>query len=749
MSIVASTDPTQYFAAELDSERCAANIVEKIRRYRRWLKDTGAAQRMVRSFRAYYGYAPDGMGDTSITSQGGEQGELVDVTTNDYATLVTQTTVLTVQNKPGLHAIATNADFDSMAQTEFAQGLLDFYDRKHSVQDRNFETVQIGYIAREGWQIRSWDATAGKSLTDFVDGPALNEGDLQVGAYTPFRVAYDPDAENVEDLQWIAFKRRLNRFDLAAKLKDANPEAAQALLETADDPATLFDDTEADGFDLQRNTAAIRGDGTRDRVWVWEFRHLPSPSLPNGRLVLFVSPECVLFDSISQDVETGEVKDAGYPYSGLHAERFSPDTTLGSIAGHTPCFDLLGLQELVDTIATQMGTAASAGGIQNLWTREGDKLRVDQTPGAMNFLQSATKPERVEGVTIDPQLAHIEEFVMKRMMRRLGQSDVSMGDVPKGMPGNLAALLEAKTVQYHSRGQASYAQMIERGATSTLKILQTFANSERVAVIGGSANEWQHKAWQAKDISGIDRFVVESISPLSQSYAGKLEAADNMLGRGMFDANPKGYLLVRETGRMEPLTEAPESNQMRVRKEKELLRKGIGLPPVDPRASFEASAKAGKPVPVFMDPPAGPDGKAPQCIRPFIYDKHWEDIPEYLAVADMPMARDRPDLVAAVTGLVEEKVRLMKLIDPVMLAVLKCPPEVAQAIAMAQMPPPMPMGGPSDGTQPPAPGGKSATQPPAPGLPAGAPPIAPPRPAKPPRNPLTGQQDPSPVNGVQ
>ncbi len=734
-----TSDPTRYFAAEPDSERAAANIVEKIRRYRRWLKDTGAAQRMVRSFRTYYGYGPDGMGDTSQTSQAGEQGEYVDTTTNDYATLVTQTAVLTTQNKPALHAIATNGDYDSMAQTEFAQGLLEFYDKKHSIIDRNFETVMVGLIAREGWQIRAWDSTLGKSLTDFVPGQPTHEGDLRVMTGTPFRCAYDPDTQDVDSLGWFAFKRRCNRFDLEAGIRERDPETADKLLAiSSDEAAKLFDDTEGDGFELERNTSATR-DTHSDLVWVWEFRHLPSPALKNGRLVRFVSPECVLFDSIEQDPVTGDIQDHGYPYSGLHAERFTPDMIIGSIAGHTPCFDLLGLQELMDTIATQMASAANAGGLQNLWTQEGDKLRVDQTVGSMNFLQSKMKPERMEGVAIDPQLAPIEEFFTKRMMRRLGQSDVSMGDVPKGMPGNLAALLEAKTVQYHSRGQASYAQMIERGATSTLKILQRFANTERVAVIGGKANDWQYKSWTTKDISGVDRFVVESVSPLSQSYAGKMDAADKLMEHGMFDGDPKGYLLLRETGRFEPLLDSAESNLMRIRKEKEMLQKGIGLPPVDPKASFLASQQAGgKPMPVFAD-----DGQP--HIRPFIYDKHWIDIPEYLAVVDMPMARDKPEITAAVTGVISEKIRLMKQIDPIMLAVLKCPPEVAQAIAMAQMPPPMP-GMPPDATQPGNPGASSGTPPPkqapAPGLPSGAPPIAP---AKPPRNPLDGTQAPSPL----
>ncbi len=434
--------------------------------------------------------------------------------------------------------------------------------------------------------------------------------------------------------------------------------------------------------------------------------------------------------------EAGEKStvDNGYPYSELHAYRYSPDGVIGSIAGHTPGFDLLGLQELKDTLATQTMSAANAGGITNLWTQTGDKPSVSSVVGAMNFIQSKTEPKPIKGVQLSPQVPEAMAMVDRQMMRRMGQSDVSMGEVPKGMPGNLAALLEAKTVQYHSRGQACLANMLERSRTGILKMLKRFAKTERVAVLGGEANGWEYESWSAKDISGVDRFVVESVSPLTQTYAGKLDAAKELLDHNL--VNAKQFLLLRETGRMEPLTESETANSMRIRKEQSMLRKGIGLAPVDALKSLQ------KGQPVFVD------DKKPH-IRPLITDKHWEDIPEDLAVAAMPSSRENGALISAVQGVVEERLRLLKLMDPVLLAVLKAPPEVVQAVMQASM---MNMGvmppaaGAMDATKPPKPGESSSTAPSklpeTPGLPGGAPRIAA---ARPPKNPLTGEQAPSPI----
>ncbi len=688
---------------------------------------------MRRGFNTMYGRAPDGAGDTSRTSSSGEQGEYVEVTLNKYATLVTQSVVRTTAEKPAFRAIPTNADSASMEQASFGQGLLEYYSNTHSIADRDWEMVEIGAVCSEGWEIYGWDATAGKNLTDFSDEAAVNEGDVEVHATTPFRVAYDPDSESIDRLRWGAFKRRFNRFDLAASIEARNPEAAQKLRDMSNDDGAQHDwDAGEDDLELGDNVKA--SSPSTDLVWVWEFRHLPTPGLPKGRLLRFVTAECVVFDSIEQTEEG--FADHGYPYDDkeLHMHRYCPGNVIGSIAGHAPSFDLIGLQELKDTVATQAASAANAGGILNLWTQKGDKPSLSGVVGGMNFVQSATEPKPIKGVELSPQIPAFDAMLDDNMQSRMGESDVSMGDVPKGMPGNLAALLEAKTVQYSSRSQASYAHVLERSRTGMLKLLQRFAKSERVAVLGGISKGYEHRSWSATDLKGVDRFVVEAVNPLSQTYAGRCDAAKELLDHNLID-DPKQFLLMRETGRLEPMLESSQAMLMGIRKEKEMLLKGIGLAPVDVAKSFAGQA------PVFVD-----DGKP--HIRPLIYDKHWSHILEDLGAISVPQARDDAKISGAVMGVVEERLRLMKLVDPIMLAVLGYPEPIAQAIMMAQNP----MMGmmPTDGTKPPVPGASSGTQPPkspeVEGLPEGAPSIARPKPARPPKDPLTGIQPESPVS---
>ena len=294
---------------------------------------------MVRAFTTFYGNGPNGDGDTSTTGQSGDQGEYVDVTLNKYAVLVTQSTVRTTAEKPAFKAIATNGDSASLEETSFAQGLLDFYSRSLAIPDRDYEMVQTGDMMMEGWQVHGWDTTKGKNLTDFIEGAALNEGDVDIHSTTPFRVAYDPDAESVDRLQWFAFRRRFNRHDLAKSIEARYPEAAEKLRDMTGNATVEWGEDGADEFSgMGVNTSR---DVSEDLVWVWEFRHLPTASLPNGRLVRFVTAECVVYDSF--ELTTGEdgqpvFKDHGYPYG-----RDLPMTVVGSIAGYAPSVDLLGL----------------------------------------------------------------------------------------------------------------------------------------------------------------------------------------------------------------------------------------------------------------------------------------------------------------------------------------------------------------------------------------------------------------------
>jgi len=709
-----------YWASNVDSRAVVAATKRRIRRYRESLRISGRADRMKRAWMAYQGWGPRADADASRALPAGEQGEMIQLNVNHFAALVNQAVVLTTSNKPATKAVPANNDFESLAQAQLAESLNDYYDRELAVSDREYEATLCMVLMSESWMVQEWDRAAGAPVQPDEQGNIIRAGDVRITTLTPFDVGVDPDVQDVESNTWFAFRRRANKFDLAARY----PACRDSLL-SADRRDQTYDamDETSMSLDLQRRRTT---EADSDCVYVWELRHLRTPALPNGRRVVFVSEDCVLEDSVQKD-ETGTVKDFGYPYgSSLYAFSSAPDRIPGTSDGHTSFFDLLSLQEGVDLSASIFMSAINSGGMSNLYVPRGANITAEKLTGALNIVEfdGDLVPKAESNLSIRPEVQQFTEACVSWMRQRVSMNDVVMGEPQKGMPAQAMALLRAQAVEFHSRLQASYERLVQRCRTGILKLLQKYAETERVALVSGKGNSWALRHFKADDLRGVDRFVVEPVNPTLKTLAGKVGFAQPLLENGVIGLQE--YLQLVETGRLEPIMRFAQDNQARIQREKELLMQGIGLPPIKtvmtPQGPMPSVGPSG--MPDFAD-----DGLP--HLRPLISDTHWLDIPEYLGVLAMPEVRDSPKVVQAVTEVVDFKLRLWRQMDPALIMLLKgVPPPPPPGMAMGGTPPPPP--GQPSGTRPPMPGGESTSGPP------GAPPIPLP---KPPKNPITGQQD--------
>lgn len=702
-----------YWASEVDSSRAVAGCITRVRRYRESLRSSGRSDRMRRNWMAYQGWGPRMDADASRMSAAGESGEMVQLNVNQFAAMVNQAVVLTTSNKPAVKAIAGNGDFESMAQAQFAESLNDYYDRELAVSDREYEATLGMVLMSEAWIVLDWDATLGQPYSVDESGREVKNGDVRISTLTPFDIGADPDVQDVESHTWFAWRRRSNKFDLAARF----PSLKDKILAARRDDAT-YDAMDAQNSSLElRRTRSTQPES--DCVYVWELRHLPSPALPNGRRILFVDEECVLQDSVTKD-EAGVVSDYGYPFgASLFAYSAAPERIPGTSDGHTSFFDLLSLQEGLDLAASIMASAINAGGMQNLYVPRGANITADKLTGALNVIEydGDMVPKAESNVAINPAVSAWAEMCVTWMRQRVSLNDVVMGEPSKGMPAQAMALLRAQAVEFHSRLQAAYERLVQRTRTGILKLLQKYAKTERVALVSGKGNSWALKYFMQDDLKGVDRFVVEPVNPVLKTLAGKVSFAQPLLESGAIGLQE--YLQLVSTGRMEPILRFAADNQARIQREKELLMQGVGLPPVQMGPMGPVLDASG--LPIFAD-----DG-APH-LRPLISDTHWVDIPEYLSVLAMPEVRDNPSVVKAVTEAVDYKLRLWRQMDPGLIVLLKgIPPP----------PPQMPMGGPMAPPGAP-PSGPPSMPPPDAATPPGAPPV---RMPQPPKNPLTGEQD--------
>ena len=642
-----------YFASEANSQVAASEIQRRIDVYRNSLRDSGRLARMQRAERTYLGFSPDGGKDSSYLQPSGEQGELVSMTLNQFASLVNSTQVLITSARPAFKPIAANTDYSSLAQAQLADGLLEFYDRDLRLNDREIEATRNALIMSEGYVVLSWNPALGKEAPDSLEEKPSREGDIEAITITPYNVIYDPTAQDFDSIQWICFKRNgVNRWDLMArfpqlaeKIKYAMPEKGETRLEV---------------FNPRSESQQQRV----DTVDVWEFRHMPTPACPNGRLIRFIDDETVLFDTF-QVQEDGTTVDFGYPYDDLQVYRIVPDTVPGTAFGHTPFFDCIGSQEAMDMVATIATTGINSAGLFNLWTPPGDKIAIDRIAGSMNLIQSTTKPEVILPPPFRPELQSYMTALQGWMRQRTGINDVAQGEYTKGMPAQAMALMQANAIQFNSKLQQSYQQLVERVRTGILQLLKRYANTTRVALMAGVGNTWQLKEFSKKDLLGVDRVIVEAVNPQSKTYAGKLLMADALLDKGMV-SDAKQYITLVSTGQFKPLTDSVEKRNAFVQRSKEMLARGVGLPPVDPMTGE------------FVD-----DGQ--EHVRITIMDTHWDNIPEYASVLNDPGARESGEVVKAVTGIVVASFRLWRSMDPGLIMALggrPCPPNADPAMVL-------------------------------------------------------------------
>ena len=770
------TDKRIYWAAETDQCELVKRALSRFVQAMNAARKTGQFDRTQRMLMAYYGRGVDGR-DTTRTRLGGKQGELAVMTHNLIRPLNAQVLALICGQRPGLKPVATNTDADSIAQTALADGIRTHYERTLEIPSLETDVVRGGTLAGNFWAIESWKRTKGKPYGIGDDGRLVYEGGIEIISLPWWRCASDSLARRPTQRQWVLFKSPANRFDLAEEYPDQR--------------ATLLDGVEVREANDWKNSITDSGDfekldvlfgdtlDAEEGVWVWELRHMPTPALPQGRLMRFVSEDCVLFDSAqfrqagpaqadpaqgksgtgqSPEPALSESRDVGYPYEELHAYDYAPERVVGTTVGHASGWDSLGLQEMLDVCTTTLATVVNLFGVPHLWAGPGGAAGITAEPMSSGpiILETKTEPKVLKFEALSRDVVESMSIIRDLARESSTLNKTVMGDIEKGMPAQLAALQRAQAVQVHQTATGEYVRLVENIATGLLRLSQRFAVSEQTAEIAGKSGAYEVRKWSRADIAGVPRFGVEIVNPLTQSYEGRQAEAEFMAKMNWLSRD--GYLAMKSTGSFKEPLEADQSKLELLAQHKQLLRDGKGLPPIDMQATQQAMQEwsSARQSETQGGPPAGPApgpvftaGEGEQCVRLVKLDPHWQAIPEYFSVLLSPAARENPEVVKATLGVIQESFRLWASLTPDELATMKGPPLPSQVQAATPGSSPMPgdaPGGPPAG----GPGGP----PPRPGPPGMGPkqeghePGAPKMP-RPPPDPITGKQQGAEATALQ
>ena len=431
----------EYWASTFDIRELAPRVMERMKFHLSLLRKSGRLDKMRAMLSAYYGLGTDGTRDTSSLGSAGAEGEVTELTTNQVRPIITNALSLIAGQKIETKTRSQNEDASTLAQTRLAQALLEATELSSSTQEREVDCVRGGLIASSWSMGQSWRPKDGKEWSRDENGQPLFDGDIAEFILAPWHVAFDASATNDAERKWCLFCKPESRFDLAAQFDvdmdaiensfaEEDPERDQkiqaAMAGAARKNATALKirqpssgmmnspvpapyDSVGGGASVGVHALdALLGEvrNPEDTVWVWELRHLKTPALPDGRLIRFIEPDIVLWDSMEQQVP--------YPYDELHMFEFCPERVVAGGQGYTGAFDLGALQEMVDICTASMASTININGQNTFWQKD------DKAPNLQVLANNAT-------VLISPEEPKVLQFpALKQEVLQAAEWFISM-----------------------------------------------------------------------------------------------------------------------------------------------------------------------------------------------------------------------------------------------------------------------------------------------------------------------------------
>lgn len=617
-----------YFAAD-ESEKTVKHLMSKSVQWFKGVSDIDYIEKIKRSWRAYHGQYYDRGHDLSL---GGEQGELVNLAVNHYRNLARHILVMVTSTRPSFQCRAVNTDRKSLIQTKLGNGLLDYYMREMKLEDVIKTSVEYAVVLGSGYIKLEWNSTKGE-IYDYIDvdedeivdynedgepvdenGRVLKpfpvyEGDVEFKVMSPFDIVFDPSKEHYRDNDWVLCRTFINKYDLAAKYPELENEI-------------LMQDTKDKVEGKARRVLASPVDETVD-IPVYEFFHKRTESLPNGRYVLYVNETIILEDTVM-------------PYRELPIYRIVPSNILGTPYGYADMWDLLPLQDMLNSLYSTSATNINAFGVQNILNPRGNDVAIEQVAEGMNFIEYNAQmgaPQPLDLVKTSPEVYNMMNIIEKTMETLSGVNSVARGNPEQSLrSGNALALVQSQALQFVSGLQQSYIRLLEDVGTGLINMLKDFANVPRIAAIVGLNNSTEMKEFKSDDINAINRVVVDVGNALMSSTAGRAQVAENLLQMGLIDS-PEKYLMVMNTGNLEYLTEGKMDEMSTIKGENEALVKGEEV------------------IAIFSDHHA-------------LHIKEHRDV-----LSDYTLRQDA-ELVSAVLDHIQEHINLLKTTDPDLLAII-------------------------------------------------------------------------------
>lgn len=479
-----------------------------------WVNWTGAPfkQMWLRNYIAYYSpVLHPGSWDTSLIFEG-VQGELIRFYTPKARTLIRQlTSIVTKQRLSFQASAARGSDTNTMNQVKLANALADQIVRDQRLDNKVDQLVEGSLVTGVWFTKATWRTDYGDDYITDDRGNKIKNGDVEISTLSPFNVFYNTSLP-WDQQPWVECRVRRNRWDLIAEF----PKLEEELLAV---PSVTEQRGPHNWVDNQ-----LPDD---DIVYVYEFYHKPTPSMPEGKMLIYCDEKTIMYgDEDSKNI-----------YGCIPIEANFPELALDSGLGYSRLTDLMGSQEMYDNSLSAIATNQSSFAVQNIAIPRGSNVNVNELAG-MNFVEftpqqgvaGGGKPEALQLSQTAPEtfkFADKLEVVMQEMSFLNG---AMTGNLPAGVSsGTAIATLSANSIEFITGISKSYSLCMEKTIMHAINAYQRFAAVPRRVTLGRKNGQENITEFTREDIGDVSGVRIETTNILLQSMAGRLEVGEKLM----------------------------------------------------------------------------------------------------------------------------------------------------------------------------------------------------------------------------
>lgn len=464
-----------------------------------------------RNINYYYSCIVNNTGfDTSIEYVG-DQGEYAKVRIPIARTLIRQFVSLTTKQRLVFECLTDINDVNPMITAKIGKAICNQIVEKQNIDAMMSKIAERVCVLGTFFVSCIWRSDKGYIFGKTVDNNPVYSGDVHFETHDMNDIIFDWSVEDHNNLDWIIIKRAMNKWDLCTQFP--------TLADKIKDAPTAQSERQA-----QTYFQYLSRSSNDDMIYVREFYHKPTPSVPFGRMTIFIDSDCILYDALEN------------PYGCLPIVPFMNEKITSTGLGYPLLSSLLPASEIYDMCISTVSSNIEAFGVQSILIPKGSDISVHDIRGK-NLItykpQSAEgggKPEAMQLTASPPDAIPFSNLLESKMGSLSMINDTLRGNPPPNVSsGAMAATLSANSLEFLNEASKNLTIGFEKLFNIAIESYKKFATVEQLVDVVGENQFAFAKEFKTQDIKNIKKIKIRTQSPLMNSISGRLQLGEALM----------------------------------------------------------------------------------------------------------------------------------------------------------------------------------------------------------------------------